>query len=109
LKIRKNWFEKLNNEFGNGIFLLNIYELEALMLADIQTFNLHYKSKINFNGNPMMQEKPKEFLMAKTEYCQKKYVVSHAPNVFEKLDFETVYKNCSYFKAFIKEFEQLVA
>src|ERR1700743_2437831 len=44
-KIQKahNWFIKLNQIVNNkGILLLNIYELEALILADIETFNRLY-------------------------------------------------------------------
>ena len=65
---RKNWFQNLEKcTIGKGIFLLNIYELEALILADIACFNKYYGTKIPFKGDPMLKKMPKEFLQEKTQ------------------------------------------
>jgi hypothetical protein len=53
VKIRSDWFSELNGLIKNkGIFLLNIWELEALIFADIENFNINFKLKYKFTGNP---------------------------------------------------------
>ncbi len=86
------------------LLLLNIYELEALILADINTFNNSYRSDINFTGSVMHKENPKGFLTSKTAKG-KKYQESHCPELFKLLKFDIVIKKCPYFNAFINEFE----
>jgi len=106
IKIRQDWFNDLRNFINDkdGIFLLNIYEIEALILADIENFNKKYKTKIAFENNPMYQKEPKEFLKSKTT----KFKESDNPEIFKKLDFETVLNNCPYFKDFIKELDSKI-
>jgi len=102
-KIRKvhEWFEKLNSVVAQkGILLINIYELEALILADIYTFNKIYGTEIKFSKNVMYQNEPKELLIQKTSKNRKKYRESDCPDIFLKLNFDTVTKNCIYFKNF---------
>jgi hypothetical protein len=106
---KQEWYDKLNREFDNGIFLLNIYELEALILADIENFNRLFKANVTFKGNPMMKEKPKEFLMHHTKTNQRKYLEHDAPEIFNKLDFDMVKSKCRYFGEFIEEFEKMIA
>lgn len=102
LKHRLNWFKKLNAASGDrGLFLLNIFELEALILADIETFNSIYKTKISKIGNVMFTTQPKELLMSKTFRLRKVYSESHCPELFKKLNYTTVVKNCRYFKEFV--------
>ncbi|MEN9609952.1 MAG: hypothetical protein RLZZ628_766 [Bacteroidota bacterium] len=93
--IRDEWFRKADKAIGGkGIFFLAIAEMEALILADINAFNTFYGTKQQFQGNPMMVEKPKETLKNWSDKSKKgKYHETHAPDIFEKLDFETVYKN----------------
>jgi hypothetical protein len=101
------WFNGLNAlHKETGILLLHIYELEALILADIEAFNTMFGTQINFTGNPMFKAKPKEYLKAQTRKNWKKFEVSENPAIFEKLRIETVIKNCPYFKTFIIAFEQ---
>lgn len=45
LKTKNDWFNKIIIE--NKLFLLCIYEIEALILADIETFNKIYNTKFN--------------------------------------------------------------
>ena len=98
-KVNK-WFQKLNTTVqGKGILLMNIYELEAMILADIQTFNKLYGVKINFKANPMYKVEPKEFLIEKTSKGNKQYSESHCPEIFRRLNFDVVIENCDFFKA----------
>lgn len=107
IKIIKNWFHKLNKIVDNkGIFLLNIYELEALLLADINTFNKTYKTSIKFTKNVMFQKEPKEFLISKTKKLKKTYSESDCPEIFGHLDFDLLIKNCSYFSEFYQTFKK---
>jgi hypothetical protein len=103
---KKKWFDDICVfTKRDDIFLLNIYELEALILADIKTFNLIYKSSILFPGNPTFKEDPKGFLIQKTEKNRKTYRESDCPEIFAHLDIEILKEKCQYFKEFLTEFE----
>lgn len=109
LNSRLEWFKQLNKVCGmKGIFLLNIYELEALILADLEVFNKMYKVAIADVGNVMFKEEPKEFLEEKTYKSRKKYDERDCPEIFKKLRFSQVTANCKYFKTFIGEIDKLL-
>jgi hypothetical protein len=104
------WFNELNAlHKKNGILLLNIYELEALILADIEVFNSLFGTRINFTGNPMFKAEPKKYLKVQTRKSRRTFEVSENPAIFKKLRIETVIKNCPYFKTFIIDFERKAA
>ncbi|HRG89369.1 MAG TPA: DUF4276 family protein [Chitinophagales bacterium] len=105
---KKKWFTDLDKQGANGegILLLNIWEIEAMILADIAAFNAIYKTKCKYPGDPMAQQEPKEYLKEQTRKSSKSYRESDTPDIFSKLDFDTVHKRCSYFKEFITEFDQ---
>ena len=112
LKLQKRikWFKDLDALINNkGILLLNIWELEALILADIGTFNKAYSINYKFNGNPMLQKEPKELLKRITSKSQKQFKESHCPGLFKLLDIDTIEKNCGCFKDFIEEFNKKIA
>lgn len=105
---RKKYFTDYNSVVDKrGIFLLNIYELEALILADIITFNEEYETSIVYDGDPMHQEQPKEFLINNSKH-PKKYIDSDNPSLFSRLNFERL-KNCKYFAEFLKDFDRIIA
>lgn len=107
---KQAWFAKLDQVTnGEGILLLSIYELEALLLADIETFNSIYKTSIKFPGDPSKQRDPKEFLMEKTSKTARKYKESDCPAIFPKLDFNKLVKRCSFFSEFVQQFDAKVA
>jgi hypothetical protein len=107
LNKRKEYFTNFNSVVNKkGIFLLNIYELEALILSDMNTFNCLYKSSIAFNQDPMLQAEPKEFLITNTSHPNK-YTDSDNPSIFAKLSFEQL-KSCRYFSKFILDFETMI-
>jgi Domain of unknown function (DUF4276) len=92
---RDAWFARANEQVQNcGIFFLAIYEMEALILADIDNLNKYYRLKIKDINHPMAIEKPKEVLQKLTENTQKgRYRENDAPKIFQALAFETVYKH----------------
>ncbi len=103
---RYSWYNDIvKHNSGRSIFLLNIQELEALILADIKNTGDFYNLSMTYKGNVMAQTNPKEYLKSKTN---KKYNVSHCPELFLKLDINTIAQNCRYFKIFIDEFESAI-
>jgi len=109
IKERMEWYQDLSVKMNTtSFFLLNIYELEALILADMESFNARYKVNINFKSSVSHKENPKEFLKEKTSKGNKQYHESHCPELFQQLNFDTVVKNCAYFKTFVADFEMAI-
>src|SRR5690349_9849381 len=72
VKKKLEWFKQLNIAINNkGLLLLNIWEIEAIILSDISTFNQIYRTSIKFNRDPMLLKEPKEFLLEKTYKLKK--------------------------------------
>ena len=95
VQVRDRWFNQANKTIdGKGIFFLAIAEMEALILADIDTFNKIYGLNVKPVGNPMADKDPKKTLMQLTEKTKRgKYSMSDAPHIFKSIVFQTVYKN----------------
>lgn len=107
LNKKVKWFKDLNDHVnGNGILLLNIWELEALIFGDIDAFNKIYNTKHKPVGNPMFIKEPKEELKRLTFKSRKQFAVSHCPEIFKQLNIDKVEQNCSCFKKFITEFDE---
>lgn len=89
------WFEKANKEIQRcGIFYLAIYEMEALILSDVENLNQYFNLNLTSIGDPIYIEKPKEVLQKMTEKTQKgKYTENSAPKIFQTLVFKNVYKH----------------
>jgi len=106
VKAKLQWFKELDAAVnGDGILLLNIWELEALIFGDINAFNEIYKLKHQFKGDPMHIKEPKEELKRLTKNSNKPYKESHCPELFKYLNIDTLKSNCSCFSEFIKEFD----
>jgi hypothetical protein len=92
---RDKWFKEANAQIENkGLFFLAIYEMEALILADIDNFNKLYKIKNKFVSHPMNVSDPKAELKRLSDKSQRSaYEERDAPKIFAILDFQTVYKN----------------
>lgn len=108
IKERDEWFFKANKFIENkGIFFLAIYEIEALILADIDGFNAYYGLKTKPVGDPMTKSEPKEMLKKLTSKTQKgEYKESDALAIFKNLNLKNIYKNHKgerSFQAFIDE------
>jgi hypothetical protein len=90
IKDKDKWFAKVNKAIENiGLFFLIIYELEALMLCDLDTLNNYFKVEIAFNESPIKEKDPKGFLIKETIG---KYDPSDASAIFKKLDFDKLYQ-----------------
>lgn len=94
LKEKDDWFQKANKMADKkGIFFLAIYEMEALILADIDSFNAHYGLKTKPVGDPMTKSEPKEMLKKLTLKTQKgEYKESDALAIFKNLNLKNIYK-----------------
>lgn len=101
---RLMYFRKANKQVNYiGIFLLHIYEIEALILSDPKTFNDMYNAELGEYEDVMNVSEPKEVLMA----ASKKYSESDNAKIFEKLDLDKLL-SCKYFKDFIEELDKKV-
>lgn len=110
LQAKLNWFKALDAVINKeGLLLLNIWELEALIFSDIDTFNSIYKINHRFKGNPMLQREPKEILKKITSKEKKRYKESHCPELFKQLSIDNVENNCGCFRDFIQEFNKKIA
>ncbi len=109
---RHQWFATIQKGINfKSILFLAVKELEALILADIETFNKMYGVSIQYPKNPKFEEKPKEFLMGKTEKpkAKRQYDEPDALEIFTELRFDIVYKKHKdedSFQAFIDHFEK---
>jgi len=104
----ENWFRQVKVDDAGFLFIL-IFELEALILADIATFNQLYKVKISLKANPLHKSKPKEFLKEQTAKTNKKYHESHAGEIFEASNFDEItsnHKGERSFQYFIQELDE---
>ena len=107
VKTKVEWFKSLDSSVNNkGLFLLNIWELEALILGDIETFNKIYKTKHKVTGDPMFIKEPKEHLKNITSKANRQYQESDCPDIFKKLDVAQIEKKCSFFADFITELDK---
>lgn len=101
---RKEYFKSSNKRVNNkGIFLLHIYEIEALILTDVDTFNLKYSCNIQTITNVMTIAEPKEYL----KKVSKKYSESHNADIFKLINFEKTL-DCEYFRKFIENLDKLI-
>jgi hypothetical protein len=91
---RDKWFKQANQTIDEkGILFLAVYEMEALILADIDTFNDMYNLAAKAIGNPMKIEDPKAVLKKLSAKAKRGvYKEQDAPEIFKRLNFKTVYK-----------------
>ncbi len=105
----KKWYDELNTICkGKGILLMNIWELEALVLADIEAFNLQYKinPKEKIINDVEFIKEPKERLKKISQKGNKRYTENHISDIFNHLDFNKLISKCAYFKNFVAEFDK---
>jgi hypothetical protein len=106
LTFRKNRFRRFAKVVNNqAIFMLNIVEIEALILADFDTFK-KYKNEPNWqfdNSSAAEIENPSDYLERNTSY-QKNELVKIIP----LLHLDTLKANHQHFKAFLTEFFKMI-
>lgn len=83
-----------------GIFLLHIYEFEALIMAHIGPFNAHYRCAYRPQVDPMRIPDPKGKLQAASRKGKGAYAENDCALVCAKLDYDELVKNCGYFREF---------
>ncbi len=106
----KQWHKELSKQLNvPNVLLLNIYELEALIFADIDVFNRIYKTSIKGNRDVTFIEEPKEELIRQTRKLPKKYCESDCPELFKQMNIDKIISNCSYFKHFYQNVEKLLS
>lgn len=103
--IYERWFTSLK-KYSRDMLLLNIWELETLILGDIDTFNKIYSSSLKQPGNPMIISNPKELLSSGTSKSKRKYSVSDCPEIFDKLLINSVRARCNFFENFLISLEE---
>jgi hypothetical protein len=88
-----------------ALYMLNIYEIEALILCDLKTFMAYYDCVCEEVGTPHETEEPKEFLKS----IYKRYNEVHNPKLFEQLDYNILLERSKYFREFIIKFNKAIA
>ncbi|WP_177764110.1 DUF4276 family protein [Flavobacterium sp. I3-2] len=105
--LRKNYFNEFKGSVKHrGILFLNIYMIEALILADIKTFNSIYKCTFKLDKPVMEYINPKQALK---EFTKFRYKEGHNRDIIKALDFETVVRNCPYFEKFIFRLDKYIS
>lgn len=105
LRKRRAYFRKVQKQVGeSSLFLLNIYSIEALIAADIAVFNAHYEVHCVVADDVMTIDKPVEHLKAATQTSKLRYLEGHCGDLLAQVDYDTLLRNCRYFRAFDAEF-----
>ena len=102
---RKKYFRDVDAVVGQkSLPLLNIYEIEALICADMAAFNKQFGCACPQPADPTAIVEPKEWLKQVTAPGQPTYSVGHCTKLLAKVSYDTVLANCRYFAAFDKAF-----
>lgn len=111
IKQVENWAQTIKKKLSTKQLFIIIFELEALILADVDAFNTIYKIRYQLKTSPKFQSNPKELLKQITRKTKRKYKESDAPEIFQQLNFQKVYQNHKgeySFQSFIKELENTI-
>lgn len=99
---RQEYFNRSKTIVKNkALFLLHIFEIEALVLTDIETFNQMFSSAIGEFEDVMNVIDPKKILKENSAYSE-----GSLPDIFARINFEKTL-DCAYFRAFINELDKL--
>lgn len=106
IRKRKEYFKEFNSVVdGKGVFLLHIFEIEALIFTDLSVLNEKYGCELrDYSSDPMLIVEPKEVLKKMTK---NKFKEVHNSEIFKEIDFDKVL-SCRYFSDFIKEFSERI-
>jgi hypothetical protein len=88
--------------------LLHIYEIEALICADIAKFNATYGCACEVPADPMTIAEPKERLMAATPPGKPRYAEGHCAKLLAEVSYDMLLTNCRYFAEFDLDFSQRI-
>ena len=105
LRKRRAYFRKVQKQVGeSSLLLLNVYSIEALIAADIDTFNDHYTVHCVVPADVMTIEKPVEVLKAATQHGKLRYLEGHCGDLLAQADYDKLLRNCRYFRRFDADF-----
>lgn len=109
IKQKEGWFRRVKQIVNDeSYFFLIIYELEALMLCDIEGLNRFFQTNIEYEGVPIKENDPKKFLINATKNAAKgRYEEKMATPIFKKLDFDKIYHNHKGARSFQSFADQL--
>jgi len=103
-RIRKALHDQAGHSDLPVIFLLIQFEIEALILADVETANQILKCTIALDGkNPRDIPDPKAHIRT---FCS--YTESDCPKIFKKLRYEIITTNHSDFQDFSREIQLII-
>ena len=103
VKTRKEWFTSLNSVCdNNGLLLLNIFEIEAWLLADTSALNQRFNVSINAYDTPENIVEPKELLIKLTKNS---YSEHHCRELIPLLDVELLKAKLPQYQKFSEAFE----
>ena len=102
---KKRYFTEYRNIVGKekAIFMLNIYELETLIFANIDVFNKQYLADLQGVENIYLIKDPKEILK---RAGNKRYNQSDNPTLFKLLEIEVLKANASRLKIFFDDIKK---
>ncbi|WP_293897614.1 DUF4276 family protein [Sphingobacterium sp. UBA5670] len=100
---RNIWFQKVKDYANNckAVILLNVWELEALLFADINLINRKYGTKLTFSKDPTSIKDPKEKLKRETSKGRRRYVESDCRELFAEIDYNKIMAKCIFFRDFV--------
>ena len=103
---RQQEFDEVNRCVGGAaIFLLHIYEFEALIMAHVAAFNALYKCACKPQADPMRIVDPKGKLQAASRKGPRgSYAETDCAEVCKHLNYAQLVKNCGYNREFDAEF-----
>ncbi len=106
MRKRRAYFRKVQKQVGaSSLLLLNIYSIEALIAADIASFNAHYGAHCVVAADVMTIEKSVELLKVATQqHGKQQYVEGHCGDLLARADYDMLLRNCRYFRAFDADF-----
>lgn len=101
---RKDYFIDFNGVVDKlGIPFFIIYELEAIILSDINAFNQMYKTSLIIDKAPDLYPEPKEYLMNAHKY----YDTGDNVELFEALNITVVKQNYKYYDLLVKRIKKI--
>ena len=102
---RNGFFNKMNKSMGKqGVYLLHIQAMEALIAADIRVFNARYRCVCAVPADPTSIADPAMFLKNATLRGKLHYDEGHCAALLREVDYDTLLAACPYFNAFDQKF-----
>ncbi|WP_286860221.1 MULTISPECIES: hypothetical protein [Sphingobacterium] len=104
---RRRWYQKIQQSANSceATLLLNIWELEAMLFADLDLFNKMYGTNLSYTKDPSNIKEPKDKLKSETRKAKRKYVESDSRELFGELNFNKVLARCKFFEEFILDLQ----